>query len=125
MEPNNILKFPKSKRTAPALQVDRERIKAAFPKAGSVMKKSFAWLWLIVRLPVFLAMYWLRTPIIFLLTRISAITLFCWLFSLYAFSEQHTMVRAFGFVSFGSFVLSYAYDFILAAIAPEDMMRTL
>jgi len=89
------------------------------------MKKGFAWIWLIVRFPLFLLMYWLRAPIILLCNLISTPMLFLWLFSLYAFPDQTTMVRAFAFASFAAFLLSWAYDFILAALSPEDMIRTL
>lgn len=105
--------------------MDPERIKASVPRAGSALKKGFAWLWFILRLPVFLVMYWLSTPIILLCDLISTPMLFLWLFSLYAFPEHHTMVRAFGFVSFLAFVIAWTYDFVLMSIAPQNMMRTL
>lgn len=125
MDSNNVVKFPKAKRSVPALQVDGERIRATVPKTGSVIKKTFAWIWLIIRLPIFLVMYWLRMPVIFLCNLISIPMLLAWLFAWYAFPEKTNMVWAFGTVSFLAFVISWTYDFILMAISPQDMMRAL
>ncbi|SMB33143.1 membrane protein of unknown function (plasmid) [Sterolibacterium denitrificans] len=123
---SNIIKFPKPKgqRALPALELDAEKIKKAMPKASTV-KGVFAWLFLLVRLPLFLVMYWLRLPIIFLCNLVSIPMLLAWLFALYAFPEKSAMVWGFGIASFAAFVVSWAYDFILMAISPQDMMMTL
>jgi hypothetical protein len=92
---------------------------------GSTVKAVFAWLFLLVRLPVFLVMYWLRMPIIFLCNLISIPMLLAWLFSWYAFPDKTNMVWGFAIISFVAFVFSWLYDFILMAIAPQDMMMTL
>ncbi len=125
MDTNNVVKFPKAKRAVPPLQVDPEKIKASVPKTGPILKEGFAWLWLIIRLPVFLVMYWLRMPVIFLCNLISIPMLLAWLFAWYAFPDKTNMVWGFGTVSFLAFVVSWTYDFVLMAIAPQDMMRTL
>lgn len=121
---NNVLKFPKTKGSLPALEINADKIKATLPK-GSTVKTVLACVWLIVRLPVFLLMYWLRLPVIFLCNLVSIPLLFIWLFSLYAFPDKHAMVWGFGTISFGAFAIAWTYDFILMAIAPQDMMRTL
>lgn len=120
----NVVKFPKAKRALPALDLDAAKIKAAMPKAATV-KNVLAWLFLLVRLPVFLVMYWLRLPVMFVCNLVSIPMLLAWLFSLYAFPDKHAMVWGFGIVSFAAFVIGWAYDFILMAIAPQDMMMTL
>ena len=121
---SNVLKFPKAKVPRQALQVIAEQIRATLPK-GAAVKTVLGWVWLIVRLPVFLLMYWLRLPIIFVCNLVSFPMLLCWLFSLYAFPDKHEMVWGFGVISFIAFALAWAYDFLLLAIAPQDMVRSL
>ena len=123
---SNVVKFPKGKRALPALDLDLDatKIKAAMPKAATV-KGVFAWLFLMVRLPLFLAMYWLRLPIIFLCNLVSIPMLLAWLFAWYAFPDKTAMVWGFGIVSFLAFVIAWTYDFILMAISPQEMMMTL
>lgn len=124
---SNVIKFkPKGQRAlpAPAFEIDAEKIKKAMPKASTV-KGVLAWLFLLVRLPLFLVMYWLRLPIIFLCNLVSIPMLLAWLFALYAFPEKSAMVWGFGIASFSAFVVSWAYDFILMVISPQDMMMTL
>jgi hypothetical protein len=121
---SNVLKFPKGKRALPALDLHADKIKKAMPKAATV-KGVFAWLFMLVRLPVFLVMYWLRLPIIFLCNLVSVPMLLAWLFAWYAFPDKTAMVWGFGIVSFVAFVIAWTYDFILMAISPQDMMRTL
>ena len=121
---SNVVRFPKGKRALPALDLDATKIKAAMPKAATV-KGVFAWLFLMVRLPLFLVMYWLRLPITFLCNLVSIPMLLAWLFAWYAFPDKTAMVWGFGIVSFLAFVIAWTYDFILMAISPQDMMMTL
>jgi hypothetical protein len=121
---SNVLKFPKAKPSLPALDLDADKIKAAMPR-GATVKAAFAWLWLIVRLPVFLVMYWLRLPVIFVCNLVSIPMLLAWLFALYAFPDKHAMVWGFGTISFVAFLIAWTYDFILMALSPQDMVRTL
>lgn len=121
---SNIMQFPNGKRPLPALDLNAEKIKAAMPMASTV-KGILHWIWFLLRLPVFLVMYWLRLPVIFLCNLISIPMLFAWLFSLYAFPDKHEMVWGFGIISFVAFVLAWTYDFVLMAIAPQEMMRML
>lgn len=121
---SNVVRFPKGKRALPALDLDATKIKAAMPKAATV-KGVFAWLFLMVRLPLFLVMYWLRLPITFLCNLVSIPMLLAWLFAWYAFPDKTAMVWGFGIVSFLAFVIAWTYDFILMAISPQEMMMTL
>jgi hypothetical protein len=121
---NNVLKFPKAKDSDPAPLVNADKIRAALPR-GSTVRAVFFWAWLIVRLPVFLVMYWLRLPIIFVCNLVSLPMLLLWLFSLYAFPDKHVMVWGFGVISFTAFVMAWVYDFVLMAISPQDMIRSL
>lgn len=121
---SNVVKFPKASRALPALDLDTAKLKAAMPKAATV-KGVFAWLFLLVRVPLFLVMYWLRLPIIFLCNLVSVPMLMAWLFALYAFPDKTAMVWGFGIVSFAAFVIAWTYDFILMALSPQDMMLTL
>ena len=121
---SNVLQFPKPKRPLPALQINTEKIKKALPKSSTV-KTILVWAWIILRLPVFLLMYWFRLPIIFICNLISTPLLLLWLFSLYAFPEKHTMVWGFGTISFIAFLIAWAYDFVLMAISPQEIMKAL
>lgn len=121
---SNVLKFPKVRRTLPDLGIDAAKVKSSIPKASTV-KSIFVWLVLFVRLPLFLLMYWLRLPVIFLCNLVSVPMLLAWLFALYAFPDKSAMVWGFGMVSFGAFVISWVYDFVLMAISPQDMIATL
>ncbi len=120
----NVTNFPRAKRPLPALDLNTEKIKSVMPSA-STLKGVLAWLWLMIRLPVFLVMYWLRLPVMFLCGLVSVPMLLAWLFALYAFPDKTEMVWGFGIVSFLAFAIGWAYDFILMAISPQDIMRTL
>ncbi len=123
---NNIVKFPKPARPSPApgASLNMEKVKAAMPKASTI-KGILSWVWLIVRLPVFLVLYWLRFPVVFICNIISIPLLIAFLFSLYAFPDKHAMIWGFGIVSFIAFVIEWIYDFVLMALSPQPIMRTL
>ena len=123
---SNVRKFPK-KFKSPPLKVTRSdiaRIKAAAPQHDTV-RGVFAFVWMLVRLPVFLVLYWLRLPVMLVCNLISIPALAAFFFSWYAFPSKTNMVVAFGVVSFLAFTLMYLYDFVLMAISPHDIMRTL
>lgn len=123
---SNVLKFPK-KMKPPPLKVtgpDIARIKAAAPRRNTV-RGVLAFTWMLVRLPVFLVLYWLRLPVMLVCNLISIPALAAFLFSWYAFPSKTNMVVAFGVVSFLAFTLLYLYDFVLMALSPQDIVRTL
>jgi hypothetical protein len=122
----DVVKFPKgdNKKFSPIKKNDVLNAVRSMPK-GSTFFGVIKWLFLIVRLPLFLVMYWLRLPVVFVCNLISIPMLLAWLFALYAFPDKTAMVWAFGIVSFTAFVLAWFYDFILMALSPQDMIATL
>lgn len=122
---SNVVKFPKTKRPMPIFDINLvNTVKEKIPKNFSV-KGALTWLWCAVRLPIFLIMYWLRLPIVFICNLVSIPMLFAWLFAWYAFPDKAAMVWGFGAVSFAAFVVGWIYDFLLMALSPQDIMRTL
>lgn len=122
---NNVVKFPKPRRSLPAIDISTDKIKKVIVPRTSTVKSVFVWLWLIIRLPVFLVMYWLRMPVVFLCNLVSVPMLLAWLFAWYAFPDKIQMVWGFGTLSFVAFVIAWSYDFVLMAISPQDMIDTL
>lgn len=83
------------------------------------------WLWKVVRVPLFLVLYWLRLPVILVCNWVSTPCLLLWLFTWYAFPDRPHMVWAFFWVSFAAFVVAWAYDGVLIALSPEATVRVL
>ena len=121
---SNVLKFPKARKPGHALEVSADTIEECPPR-GATVKAVLGWLWLAARLPVFLVMYWLRLPVIFVCNLVSVPALLAWLFSLYAFPDKHEMVWGFAVISFTACVMAWVYDFVLLAISPQEMTRSL
>jgi hypothetical protein len=120
---SNVLKFPK-----PETEVQKPNLAqviAAIPEKSGKVKGALAVVWMIVRLPVFLIMYWLRLPITWLCSTVSVLTLFGFLFAWYAFPEKTTMVWGLAGMSFATFLIVWTYDLILMALSPQEMMKTL
>jgi len=112
MNKNNVVvNFPKPKRPLPGLHLNADKIKAVMPKVSAL--KVFAWMWFIVRWPVFLVLYWLRMPVLMVCNLLSVPTMIAFLFGLYAFPEHRAMVYAVGGVSFAAFAVHWAYDSLL------------
>jgi hypothetical protein len=121
---SNIVKFPKAKQVAPPIQVNTERIKAPMPP-GATVTTVLKWMWLIVRVPLFLVLYWLRMPVILVCNFISVPLLFAWLFAWYAFPEKTAMVWGFAALSLAAFVVMWLYDIVLMLLSPQEMIHTL
>ena len=122
----NVVKFPTKYR--PPLVAGPAEVDASRDGRRAVLAAVLAVLvlaWTIIRMPVFLVLYWLRMPVTLLCNLISMPSFFVFLFAWYAFPEHMNMVRLFGVVSFVSFVGAYLYDVLLMAIAPGNMMRML
>ena len=81
---DKVVAFPKARRPLPAVEFDTSKIKAAMP-SGATVRGVLAWLWLVIRLPIFFLMYWLRLPVIFVCNLVSIPLLLACLFSWYAF----------------------------------------
>lgn len=75
----------------------------------------------IMRIPVYLILFWLRLPVIWVCSSLSFLFLFAWLFSLYAFPDKKEMVWGFGLISLGAFIVSWVYDWMLMIVAPHDI----
>jgi len=124
MNKNNVVvNFPKPKRPLLGLHLNADKIKAVMPEASGI-KAVFAWLWVAVRFPLFLALYWLRLPILTVCNLISVPGLFAFLFGLYAFPEHRSMVWGIGGISFAAFALHWAYDSLLIWLSPNDVIFT-
>lgn len=120
----DLLKFPRPGAKALPVNLSADAVRRALP-SGAKVRGAAAWVLRFVRLPVFLVMYWLRLPVQFLCGLVSVPMLLAWLFALYAFPDKTSMVWGFGFTSLAAFVVGWLYDFVLMAIAPQDMMQTL
>lgn len=118
-----VLKFTK----APVEKVELEAIKVSISQAGERGSRLMVVLnlaWIIVRLPLFLVLYWLRMPITLVCNLISIPALFGFLFAWYAFPIPK-LVWSLGILSFVAFVLQWTYDYILIALSPTPVMRDL
>lgn len=123
----NVLKFPKKfkpPRVSRVMAADIERIKATAP-ARNTLLGVLAFAWMLVRIPLFLVLYWLRLPVMLVCNFVSIPALFAFLFSWYAFPDKTRMVVAFGVVSFAAFVVLWAYDYVLMRLSPQDLVKTL
>lgn len=131
---SKIIKFPKrscDEREAEELdfrRLDREQLETHRQGAagGGWTLWSMARVLLnIVRLPVFLVLYFLRAPVVLLCSVLYLPLFLLALFAWYAFPEKPQMWGSFGVVSFVSFVLMYLYDLILGWLSPQELVRTL
>jgi len=76
---------------------------------------------LLLRIPLFFVMFWLRGVVLFFLKLGSLVTLLVWLFSWYAFPDKPQMVWGFAAASLICFVLGWGYDLILMVVAPQEL----
>ena len=124
---SNVLKFPKKVQGPPVerlKRIDLAALKAAAPSRAS-LRGALAVAWMLVRLPLFLVMYWLRLPVMLVCNFVSIPALGAFLFAWYAFPDKTRMVVAFGVVSFVAFVILWAYDYVLMALSPQDLVKSL
>ena len=91
-------------------------------RASKILLVAFAWIFIIIRIPLFLVMCWLRLPIALLCELISIPSLFAFIFCWYAFPIPK-MLWGIGLLSFSSFALLWLYDTILMALSPYAMIR--
>lgn len=123
----NIVKFPKrSEGPQPAeLDVDADSLKAAIRPPRPTLPGLLAWLWRLLRLPLFLVLYWLRLPIVGLCNLVSVPALLAFLAGFFFFgsdSPHRHIVWVFGGVSFTAAALAWFYDSLLLALAPEGVV---
>jgi len=119
----DVIQFPKAA-APPPVEVSAESIKAAVPRRSAV-RGIGAFAWACVRLPLFLALYWLRFPVAIVCRFFAMPVLLVFLFALYAFPEKKAMVASLGVASFLGFFGLWLYDLVLMALSPEEMVRTL
>jgi hypothetical protein len=124
---SNVLKFPKpfkGPRVSRVMRKDIERIRAQAP-ARDTMRGVLAFAWMLVRIPLFLVLYWLRLPVMLVCNFVSVPMLLAFLFTWYAFPTKTHMVWSFGIVSFLAFTILWLYDLVLMSLSPQDMVKTL
>ena len=85
----------------------------------------FAFGWMLLRIPVFLVLYWLRLPVMVICNAVSIPALFAFLFSWFAFPDKPRMIVALAVASFGALVVQWVYDYVLMLLSPQDMMKIL
>ncbi|MGZ8238726.1 MAG: hypothetical protein ACXWTY_12740 [Methylobacter sp.] len=121
MNKNNVVvNFPKPKRPLPGIHFSADKSKVAMPEMSGI-KAVFSWLWLVVRYPLFLVLYWLRLPVMMVCNLVSVPLLLAFLFGLFALPEYRSMVLGAGCMSFVAFALNWAYDSLLVWISPDNM----
>ena len=79
----------------------------------------------IVRLPVFVVLYFLRAPVMLLCSVLYLPLFLLALFAWYAFPEKPQMWGGLGVISLVSCVLMYVYDLVLSWLSPHELVRTL
>lgn len=120
-----VIQFPKRvgpPTVAKPRSTDFARLRAALPPASTV-RGVLAAAWLVIRLPLFLVMYWLRLPVMLVCNFVSVPALLALGFTWWAWPEKTQMLVAFGVVSFGAFAVLWLYDFVLMALSPQDTVR--
>lgn len=114
----NVVKFPKAKPQAPKQDRTTQRPQKKRCRACQALSA-------VVRVPLFLVLYWLRTPLVLICSVLTLPMFLLALFAWYAFPQKPQMYGSFGLVSFTAFVIMYGYDFLLAWLSPQKMVRML
>jgi len=121
----NIVRFPKRPEGPQPAELDADSIKATIRPPRPTLPGLLAWLWRLLRLPLFLVLYWLRLPIVGLCNLISVPALLAFLAGLFfldASSTHRPIVWFLGGVSFTAVSLGWLYDSLLLALAPEGVV---
>lgn len=118
----NVVKFPKGRAQArrPGSKPD-----GATQRPQTKRCRACQVLWAMVRVPLFLVLYWLHTPLVLICSVLTLPMFLLALFAWYAFPEKPQMYGSFGLVSFTAFVIMYGYDVVLAWLSPHKMIRML
>ena len=122
---SNIVRFPKRPEAPQTAELDTDSIKAAVRLPRPSPPALLAWLWRLLRLPLFLVLYWLRLPIVAVCNLISRPALLAFMggfFLIPAASPHRHIVWVFGGVSLAAFALGWLYDSLLLALAPEGVV---
>lgn len=120
----NIVKFPKAKRVT--FRAGTEAVKARLANVD-VKDKVFPALWIMlqfVRVPLFLVLFWLRLPLRLIGNIAVAGGLVAFALAWFV-APVPRMLWGFGLLSFFAFVVMWAYDFLLMALSPQDMVQSI
>ena len=93
--------------------------------SNCTVSSSLKFFLMIVRMPVFLILYFLRAPVMVVCSMLYLPLFLLALFAWYAFPEKPQMWGGFGVISLLSFVLMYVYDLVLSWLSPHELVRTL
>jgi hypothetical protein len=122
---NKIVKFPIRSERLQSAELDAGRIKATMRPQRLTLFGLLAWLWRLLRLPLFLVLYWLRPLIMAVCSLVSTPALLCFIASFFFIageSPHRAIVWVFGGVSFTAFALGWFYDSLLLALAPDGLV---
>ena len=123
---SKILKFPERPQEQRCIEVDADSIEAEI-QPHAMRAGVLAWLFGMVRLVLFLVLYWLRFPVMMVCNLVSVPALLAFLFGLW-FShhapQYRAMVWGIGGLSFAAFLMRFAYDSLLMWLSPVDTTFT-
>lgn len=125
---SNIVRFPKRPEAPQTAELDADSIKAAVRLPRPSLPALLAWLWRLLRLPLFLVLYWLRLPVLMVCNLVSVPAMLAFLAGLWLSShapQYRPMVWGIGGVSFAAFLLHWAYDSLLMWLAPDGVVLAL
>lgn len=123
---SKILKFPERPQEQRRIEFDADSIDRieAEKQPRSTLVRVLAWLLSVVRLPLFLVLYWLRGPVVFLCNLVSVPAFLAFFFGLYFLPEHRAMVWGVGGMSFAAFAMRWAYDSLLLWLSPDKLIFT-
>lgn len=101
-----IVKFPKERRALPT-------------DPGTVTVRRVCG---VLRTPLFLALYWLRLPVLMVCKLFSGPLLLAFLAGLIFFPDYRHIAFTAGAVSFGAFVVQWLYDSLLLRLSPDELL---
>lgn len=81
-----------------------------------------AFLWAVVRMPLFMVLMWLRAPVLIMFNLLGSLASLCFVFGLLFFREKHSILWSLGGMSFAAFALRWAYDSLLLWLSPEEII---
>ena len=120
-----VVQFPRRGRPARWVPVDEPSRSSLGRSLLSHFRIPVLWLLGVVRVLLFLVMFWLRLPVTMVCSFVSVATLLAWLFSLYAWPDKTEMVWGFGMTSLVAFAIGWVYDYILMALSPQELVNTI
>lgn len=123
----NIVKFPNGV-AVPAAATDEPDHQGAAQRQRAGFLGVLLRLLSLLRLPLFLVLYWLRFPVLMVCNFVFVPALLAFLAGLWLshhVPQYRAMVWGVGGLSFAAFVLRWAYDSLLIWLAPADFVLAL